>query len=262
MKRQMMKLWFAVVTGILLITATSAIAQRGSPDRESPQRITTRNVTAEVSSDGGDYRESFYSIAAGRGNITVDLSAFARNGMNITVGISGDDVNESLGPLASGGNDRMSDSIRFTNPTRQTLLITVSSSGNAKYTLKFGGAVLDSRDETSDTDRAGTRSVTKTVSTELGDYREVNYSLVANRGYITIDFKAVAREGMNITVGIEGTGVSESIGPLASGGDDTMDGRVRFYVRSRQTIRITVTYSGNAKYTLNAGGSVVSISER
>ena len=67
---------------------------------------------------------------------------------------------------------------------------------------------------------------------------------------------------MNIAVGIEGTGVSESIGPLASGGDDTMSGQVRFYLRSRQTLRVTVSYSGNAKYTLNAGGSGVRISEK
>lgn len=262
MKKQFLNVVLIMVLGLIISGGFSAMAQSGSTDREQPQRITSRTVTANVSSELGDYRETFYSIAAGRGEISVGLSAVARNGMNVSVGIEGDDVSKSLGPLASGGNDQMKDSIRFNNPRRQTLLITVSSSGNAKYTLKFGGAVLDSRDETSDTDSAGTRSVTKTVSSELGDYREVNYSLVANRGYVTVDFKAIARAGMNITVGIEGTGVSESIGPLATGGDDTMSGRVRFYVRSRQTLRITVSYSGNAKYTLNANGSVVSISER
>lgn len=257
-----MRILLTAVLGIILSSGFSAMAQSGSSERESPQRINTRTVSANVSSELGDYREAFYSIAAGRGDISVDLSAVARNGMNITVGIEGDGVSESLGPLASGGNDRMKDSINFNNPNRQNLLITVSSSGNAKYTLKFGGAVLDSRGETSDTGSTGARSVTRTVSSELGDYREVNYSLVADRGNLTIDFTAIARDGMNITVGIEGTGVSESIGPLASGGDDTMSGRVRFYVRSRQTLRVTITYSGNAKYTLDAGGSVVSLSER
>lgn len=262
MKNQSIKILLTAVIGIILSSGFSAMAQSGSSDRESPQRIVARTVTANVRSELGDYREVYYSIAAGRGNVSVDLSAVARNGMNFTVGIEGDDVSESLGPLASGGNDRMTDSIRFNNPTRQTLLITVTYSGNARYTLKFGGAVLGSGGDTTDTGGGGRRSVTKTVSSELGDYREVNYSLVADRGNVTIDFKAIARDGMNITVGIAGTGISESIGPLASGGDDTMDGSVRFYVRSRQTLRITVTYSGNAKYTLNAGGSVVSLSER
>ncbi|MEZ5424972.1 MAG: hypothetical protein R2747_01790 [Pyrinomonadaceae bacterium] len=262
MNKKMIKVLFTAILGIVISSGISAMAQSGSSDRENPQRISSRTVTANVSSELGDYHETFYSIAAGRGNISVDLSAVAQNGMNISVGIEGDGVSKSLGPLASGGNDRMSDRISFNNPTRQNLLITVSSSGNAKYTLKFAGAVLDQKDETSDTEKSAVRSVTKTVSSELGDYREVHYSLVANRGYVTIDFEAIAREGMNITLGIEGTNVNESIGPLATGGDDTMNGNVRFYVRSRQTLKITVVYSGNAKYTINAGGSVVSLTER
>ena len=176
MKKLMMKILFTAAIGIIMLSGFSAMAQSGSSDSERPQRINSRTVTANVSSELGDYRETFYSIVAGRGNISVDLSAVARNGMNITVGIEGDGVNASVGPLASGGNDRTEDRVSFNNPNRQTLLITVSSSGNAKYTIKFGGAVLDTKEESSDTENIGTGSVTKTVSSELGDYREVNYT--------------------------------------------------------------------------------------
>jgi hypothetical protein len=41
---------------------------------------------------------------------------------------------------------------------------------------------------------------------------------------LKIDFLALARDGMNIVLGAEGSGVFESIGPLISGADDR-DGR-------------------------------------
>src|SRR5215208_6454987 len=105
--------------------------------------------------------------------------------------------------------------------------------------------------------RITSRSVTATVSRPLGDGEEVFYSIATRKGYMTIDFSALAREGMNIVLGVEGSGVFESIGPLVSGADDKMDGTVRFKVPSRQRLLINVRYSGNAKYTIGFSGSAL-----
>lgn len=261
MNKQIFRFFAKVLLVITLLGGITTFAQNGSTDRDNPVRITTRTVTANVSSELGDYRDAFYSIVVDEGTVTIDFTAKATNGMNITLGVEGADLSQSVGPLSSGGNDRMNGRTSFRVPARQTLLIQVAYSGNARYTIKFGGSVLPSGPiPSAETGRV--RPVTRTVSSELGDYREVVYSVVANRGYVTLDFTAKARDGMNITVGIEGREVSQSIGPLASGGDDTMSGNARFYVPERQTLTITVTYSGTAKYTIDLAGSVVSITER
>jgi hypothetical protein len=62
---------------------------------------------------------------------------------------------------------------------------------------------------------------------------------------------------MNIVLGVEGSGVFESIGPLVSGGNDKMSGSVRFKVPSNQRLLINVSYSGNARYTINFSGSAL-----
>jgi hypothetical protein len=100
-------------------------------------------------------------------------------------------------------------------------------------------------------------TVTASVSRPLGDGEEVFYSIAARKGYLTIDFTALAHDGMNIVLGVEGSGVFESIGPLISGADDKMDGTVRFKVPGRQRLLINVRYSGNAKYTINFSGSAL-----
>jgi hypothetical protein len=105
--------------------------------------------------------------------------------------------------------------------------------------------------------RITSRSVTATVSRPLGDGEEVFYSIAARKGYMTIDFSALARDGMNIVLGVEGSGVFESIGPLISGADDKMDGTVRFKVPSRQRLLVNVRYSGNARYTIDFSGSAL-----
>ena len=105
--------------------------------------------------------------------------------------------------------------------------------------------------------RVTSRSVTASVSRPLGDDEEVFYSIAAKKGYMTIDFTALARDGMNIVLGVEGRGVFESIGPLISGADDQMNGTVRFKVPSRQRLLINVRYSGNAKYTIGFSGSAL-----
>jgi hypothetical protein len=105
--------------------------------------------------------------------------------------------------------------------------------------------------------RITTRSVTDSVSRPLGDEAEVFYSIAARKGYMTIDFTALARDGMNIVLGVEGSGVFESIGPLISGANDRMEGTVRFKVPSRQVLLINVRYSGNARYTINFSGSAL-----
>ena len=105
--------------------------------------------------------------------------------------------------------------------------------------------------------RITSSSVTASVSRPLGDGEEVFYSIAARKGYMTIDFTALAREGMNIVLGVEGSGVFESIGPLVSGADDKMDGTVRFKVPSRQRLLVNVRYSGNAKYTIGFSGSAL-----
>jgi hypothetical protein len=105
-------------------------------------------------------------------------------------------------------------------------------------------------------------SVSASVSRPLGDEQEVFYSIAARKGYMTIDFTALARDGMNIVLGVEGGGVFESIGPLVSGADDKMDGTVRFKVPSRQRLLINVRYSGNAKYTIGFSGSALTSPRR
>lgn len=79
---------------------------------------------------------------------------------------------------------------------------------------------------------------------------------------MTIDFTALARDGMNIVLGVEGSGVFESIGPLISGGNDKMNGAVKFKVPGRQKLLINVRYSGNATYTISLSGSALTISDR
>ena len=74
---------------------------------------------------------------------------------------------------------------------------------------------------------------------------------------MTIDFTALAHDGMNIVLGVEGSGVFESIGPLISGGNDKMDGTVKFKVPNRQKLLINVRYSGSAKYTISFSGSAL-----
>ncbi len=105
--------------------------------------------------------------------------------------------------------------------------------------------------------RITSRTVTASVSRPLGDEEEVFYSLEARKGNMTIDFKALAHDGMNIVLGVEGSGVFESIGPLISGGNDEMNGTIQFNVPSRQRLLINVRYSGTAKYTINFSGSAL-----
>lgn len=125
MKNQIMNLVLAAIFTVIISSGFSAIAQTGSIDRESPEPIMSRSITSTVSSDLGDYQEIFYSIEVRKGYMTVDLSALARDGMNITLGIEGSGVFEAIGPLASGGDDRMSGTVRFKVPSRQTLIINV-----------------------------------------------------------------------------------------------------------------------------------------
>jgi hypothetical protein len=105
--------------------------------------------------------------------------------------------------------------------------------------------------------RITSATITDSVSRPLGDYAEVFYSVDARAGFMTIDFTAVARDGMNIVLGVEGRGVFESIGPLVSGGNDEMKGSVRFRVPRRQRLLINVRYSGTAKYTIDFSGTAM-----
>lgn len=142
--RTLRYLFFATVFTLVISSGFSAMAQVGSTDRDSPVRITTRAVNAEVSRPLGEEQEVFYSIAARKGYMTIDFSALARDGMNIVLGVEGSGVFESIGPLISGGDDRMEGAVRFKVPSRQTLLINVRYSGNAKYTIGFSGSALTS----------------------------------------------------------------------------------------------------------------------
>ncbi|MEA2205149.1 MAG: hypothetical protein QOE77_1925 [Blastocatellia bacterium] len=105
--------------------------------------------------------------------------------------------------------------------------------------------------------RITSATITDSVSRPLGDYAEVFYSVDARAGFMTIDFTAVARDGMNIVLGVEGRGVFEAIGPLVSGGNDEMKGNVKFRVARRQRLLINVRYSGTAKYTIDLSGSAI-----
>lgn len=142
MKKQITNLFFAAVFVLAISSGFSAMAQRGSTERSSPLAIRTRAVTASVSRPLGDGEELFYSIRAQKGYLTIDFTALARDGMNIVLGVEGSGVFESIGPLISGGNDKMNGSVRFKVPSNQTLLINVSYSGNARYTINFSGSAL------------------------------------------------------------------------------------------------------------------------
>lgn len=142
MKKQIMHLLFAAVFALAISSGFSVMAQRGSTDRDSPLTIRTRTVTASVSRPLGDGEEVFYSIAARKGYMTIDFTAFARDGMNIVLGVEGSGVFEAIGPLISGGNDKMNGTIKFKVPSNQTLLINVRYSGNARYTINFSGSAL------------------------------------------------------------------------------------------------------------------------
>lgn len=142
MKKQITHLFFAALFALAISGGFSVMAQRGSTDRESPLAIRTRAVTASVSRPLGDGEEVFYSLAARKGYLTIDFTAFARDGMNIVLGVEGSGVFEAIGPLISGGNDRMNGSVKFKVPSNQTLLINVRYSGNARYTINFSGTAL------------------------------------------------------------------------------------------------------------------------
>ncbi|HEX7174619.1 MAG TPA: hypothetical protein VF240_04980 [Pyrinomonadaceae bacterium] len=142
--RTLRHLFFMAVFALVISSGFSAMAQVGSTDRDSPLRITTRTVTAEVSRPLGEEQEVFYSIAARRGYMTIDFSALARDGMNIVLGVEGNGVFESIGPLISGGDDRMEGTVRFRVPSRQALLVNVRYSGNARYTINFSGSAIPS----------------------------------------------------------------------------------------------------------------------
>lgn len=142
MKKQITHLFFAALFALIISSGFSVMAQRGSLDRESPLAIRSRTVTASVSRPLGDGEEVFYSLAARKGYLTIDFTALARDGMNIVLGVEGSGVFEAIGPLISGGNDKMSGSVRFKVPSQQTLLINVRYSGNARYTINFSGSAL------------------------------------------------------------------------------------------------------------------------
>jgi hypothetical protein len=135
-------LFFAAVFMLVISSGFSAKAQSGSTDRDSPRRITSRTVTASVSRPLGEEEEVFYSIEAREGYMTIDFTALAHDGMNIVLGVEGSEVFESIGPLISGGNDKMNGTVKFKVPSRQILLINVRYSGNARYTISFSGSAL------------------------------------------------------------------------------------------------------------------------
>ena len=140
----MRQVFLAAVLTLVISSGFSAAAQVGSTDRGSPLPITTRTVTASVSRPLGDGEEVFYSIAARKGYMTIDFTALARDGMNIVLGVEGSGVFEAIGPLISGGDDKMDGTVRFKVPSRQRLLINVRYSGNARYTIGFSGSALTS----------------------------------------------------------------------------------------------------------------------
>jgi len=142
--RTLRYLFFVAVCTLVISSGFSAMAQSGSTDRGSPRRITSRTVTASVSRPLGEEEEVFYSIEARKGDMTIDFTALAHDGMNIVLGVEGSGVFESIGPLISGGNDKMNGTIEFKVPSRQILLINVRYSGNAKYTISFSGSALAS----------------------------------------------------------------------------------------------------------------------
>jgi hypothetical protein len=142
MKKQIMYLFWAAIFALAISSGFSAMAQRGSLDRDRPLAIRSQTVTASVSRPLGDEQEFFYSIKARKGYLTIDFTALARDGMNIVLGVEGSGVFEAIGPLISGGNDRMNGSVKFKVPSQQTLLINVRYSGNARYTINFSGTAL------------------------------------------------------------------------------------------------------------------------
>jgi hypothetical protein len=142
--RTLRRLFFVAALALVMSSGFSAMAQVGSTDRDSPVLITARSVNAEVSRPLGEEQEVYYSIAARKGYLTIDFTALARDGMNIVLGAEGSGVFESIGPLISGADDRMDGTVRFKVPSRQTLLINVRYSGNARYTIGFSGSALTS----------------------------------------------------------------------------------------------------------------------
>ena len=143
MKKQIMNLLLAALFALILSSGISVAAQGGSLDREHPQTITSRTITSSVSRPLGEEEEVFYAVAARKGYLTVDFTAVARDGMNIVLGVEGSGVFESIGPLISGGDDKMQGTVTFKVPSRHTLLINVRYSGNARYTIKLNGSALN-----------------------------------------------------------------------------------------------------------------------
>jgi len=135
-------LFFVTVFMLVVSSGFSAMAQSGSTDRDRPVQITSRTVSASVSRPLGDEQEVYYSIEAREGDMTIDFTALAHDGMNIVLGVEGSGVFESIGPLISGGNDKMDGTVKFKVPNRQKLLINVRYSGSAKYTISFSGSAL------------------------------------------------------------------------------------------------------------------------
>jgi hypothetical protein len=135
-------LFFVTVFMLVISSGFSAMAQSGSTDRDRPVQITSRTVSASVSRPLGDEQEVYYSIQAREGDMTIDFTALAHDGMNIVLGVEGSGVFESIGPLISGGNDKMDGTVKFKVPNRQKLLINVRYSGSAKYTISFSGSAL------------------------------------------------------------------------------------------------------------------------
>jgi hypothetical protein len=142
MKKQSIYLLFAAIIVFVVSNGSSVAAQTGSADRDRPRVVRTRTVTASVDTPLGEGQEVYYSIAAVKGYMTIDFTATATDGMNIVLGAEGSGVFESIGPLISGGNDRMTGRVRFKVPSAQRLLVNVRYAGTARYTINFSGTAV------------------------------------------------------------------------------------------------------------------------
>jgi len=142
MKKQSFYVLFAAIIVLVVSNGISVVAQIGSTDRDHPRVIRARTVTASVNTPLGEGQEVFYSIPVVKGYMTIDFAATPTDGMNMVLGVEGSGVFESIGPLISGGNDRMSGSIRFKVPRAQRLLVNVRYAGNARYTINFSGTAV------------------------------------------------------------------------------------------------------------------------
>lgn len=259
----------------MFIFGAAAVAQ--STDAQRPTPITMNVLSGTVRGSGTHY----YSLRA-RTNTLVTvrarLSAPGLKGGEVafsldfrgTAGADGGATSccegESYLPLSSAESNTVNLETSFRTTTGSSFLMmlnfSTSSSSPLTYEITFEG--LDS-EVGADLGLAGkiipqtikSRTITGSVNRPLGDDAEVLYSIEARKGYLTIDFSALARDGMNIVLGVEGSGVFESIGPLISGGNDRMKGRVTFKVPGRQTLQISVRGSGRAGYTINFSGSAL-----